>query len=222
MDTLPEGGGVADVQTPSVKQTTGTCSGKKHNGFTWEHAAILILGGAAIVSSGLLYTQWKHAAVGRKISGDVVDFLKLHGAQVSGKKILGGPVSVPMDLDEAVISTVDTILGDITHRAKRPPSQQPDQGPAAPTPSNGGRPAPGHAPQAPAPAPMPATSGGATPAFPDPPISGRTGMPISQGAMMQSGSISGSGYPSESAARDEDFSYSPPMPPGMRPPSQML
>jgi hypothetical protein len=229
MQQLANTTGVASLPVSGTAPAVGTCNGTGFK-FRWEHVAIAVLGGAALVSTGMLYTQWKHASLGRRVSGDVVDFLKTHGATVNGKKIVGGPVSVPMDVDEAVVSTVDTILKDISRRATRPPragqqQQQaaqdqvlpPSGGGGMPTPSSGGRPSPKQSPS------MVPQQGGAQgpPQFPDPPISGKTGMPVSREAMLESGSVSQGGYPSESGGREEDFSYAPPMPPGMVPPTQM-
>ena len=226
--------GLVTPLTPAAVHAVGTCSGQGKHGFkfNWEHVAIAVLGGAALVSTGILYTQWKHASLGRRISGDVVDFLKVHGAKVSGKKIAGGPVSVPMDVDEAVVSTVDAVLKDITRRATRAPRSGQDQQPqqqdqvlppsegAMPTPSSGGRPSP--KPQSPTMMPQQPGSGQQGPrVFPEAPISGKTGMPVSREAMLEGGSVSQGGYPSESGGREEDFSYAPPMPPGMVPPTQM-
>lgn len=204
---------------PVVELTGGTCKGGNGFKFRWEHVAIAVFGGVALVSTGVLYTQWKHASLGRRVSGDVVDFLKTHGATVSGKKIMGGPVSVPMDVDDAVVSTVDTILKDISRRASRGPRGATAQtaAPPPPAPSSGGRLSP--KPQAPTMVPQKEQSG--PPQFPEPPISGKTGMPVSREATLEGGSISQSEYASVSGNREEDFSYTPPMPPGMAPPSQM-
>lgn len=169
--------------------------------------------------------QWKHASLGRKVSGDVVDFLKMHGATVSGGKIVGGPVSVPMEVNEAVVSTVDTILKDISSRATRsrkpPPARTSDdslpptaeQAPhpvsrMSPTNARAVHKPTGQAQQGP-------------PQFPEPPISGKTGKVLSTEATLEGGSVSRGAYPSESGGDGEDFSYAPPMPPGMAPPTQM-
>ena len=122
---------------------------------------------------------------------------------------------------------------DITRRAARTgreqqqPQQDPSQGQvmppgggAMPTPSSGGRPSP----KLQSPTMVPQQPGGGQqgpPIFPEASISGKTGMPVSREAMLEGGSVSQGGYPSESGGREEDFSYNPPMPPGMVPPTQM-
>jgi hypothetical protein len=172
--------------------------------------------------------QWKHASLGRRLSGDVVDFLKVHGARVNGKRIVGGPVSVPMDVDEAVVSTVDAVLKDITRRASRgPPAEHAQQatagaapGQGGPIPSNGGR-AGSSRPNSPAMAPQQEQSQSGQRVFPEPPISGKTGLPVTSDPTIEGGNFSQGGYPSESGNREEDFSYNPPMPPGMMPPTSM-
>ena len=87
------------------------------NKFSWEHIALVALGGAAVVSSGLLMVQWKHAQVGRRVTGDVLDFLQMCDAKVQGKFIVGGPVTVPMKIDDCIVSTVDTMIKDFHDRA---------------------------------------------------------------------------------------------------------
>lgn len=212
----------ADAQL--TDETLNVVKCKNHGAFKirWEHIAMAVLGGVAFASTGVLYMQWKHASLGRKLSKDVLEFLVQHGAIVHGKKIMGGPVSVQMETSEAVISTVDTILKDISRRAVRAPHKKTDFDPdhqqqmnsSQPQPqpqlSNGGRPT-----QQQQQSSNPDTRQG-PPEFPEPPISGKTGRPVSREDISVSGSFS-----SESGAVDQDFSYTAPMPPGMRPPGQI-
>lgn len=180
----------------------------KVNGFKWEHLLVAILGGAAVASSGLLFFQWKHAALGRRVSGDVVDFLKRHGSVVSGGRVAGGPVTASMVVDEAVVNTVDTILRDITRRTllaqasnkPLPPKEEEEED---------------NAPQ-PQPQPQPQPRGGSPKGgrvFPEPVISGKTGKPVAHDGEEDGDMSQGN--------NSEGFSYNPPMPPGMRPPGNM-
>lgn len=215
--------------TLAPQQVSGVvCPSTKGSFVKWEHVAMAVLGGAALVSSGILFVKWKDAALGRKVSEDVVGFLKHHGATVEGKKISGGFVTVQMSVDEAVVNTVDTILNDISRKAARPPPRPsadpnaqlpPTTAPRAFVPESppqrrkGGR--GGSQVMAPQ---RPEAGGGGPPQFPEPPISGKTGMVVTRDATVDSGSLEGSGYPAESSG-GEDYTYTPPMPPGMRPPS---
>lgn len=207
--------------------------------FKWEHGAMIALGGAALITGGMLLMQWKHATMGRKISKDLVAFLKMHGAQVDGDQISGGPITVPMSVDEAVIGTVDTIIRDVNGRTgpKRPQqkggAKVPDVVAAAEAaaaaqaqaqaqaqgqahPGNGRAPARGSQMIT----PQVAVQGG-NPVFPESPISGKTGLPVSQPGeqtMMQlPQTIGGMTHDSrgEAPGDGDDYSYRPPVPPGM-------
>jgi hypothetical protein len=186
---------------PPTVVAPGVAPGKSGGGFhlKWEHVAMAVLCGAALTSSGMLYVQWKHAALGRRVSGDVVNFLKHHGATVEGVKVSGGPVMVPMSVDEAVVSTIDTILRDITRKAagSAKPHQQHQQQDAQPHQASAGGPPP----------------------FPEPPISGKTGAPVAREQQQQQHD---SGE-AEDMSRGEggDFSYKPFSPPGVSPPGNV-
>ena len=241
--------------------------------FTWEHGVMLALGSAALISSGLLWFQWKPATMGRRVKKDLVSFLKVHGAQVDGNKISGGPVTIPMTVDEAVVGTIDTIISDINSRTKRTPAAgsaaaaagagaagAPRQGQgqgqgaaahnrtpdvvaaaaaaaaaAASNAQGGGIPRSGRS-QGRAPAQgqmmMPAgasagqgqgqAQGQAPASFPEPPVSGRTGRPVVEGnepTMQLPQALGGMTHDSQGEVpQGDDFSYMPPIPPGMRPP----
>lgn len=211
-----------------------SADGKGGGKVNWQQVMIAVLGGAAVATGGMLYFQWRHASLGRKLSGDVIDFLKRHGAVVDGVTISGGPVTVPMKVDDAVINTIDTILRDITHRSQPKPAggKQPSSGspvrreqqeaaaaadegataqeqqqPSARSKSRHRRGSPvmddGSQQQ------QQQQGGECQRAFPELPISGRTGMPVSAGD---------SGGRSPMGAPPDDYTYTPPMPPGMTPP----
>lgn len=215
-------------QLPIVASTSANV-GKVSDGYRlkWEHVAIVLLGGAAVISTGLLYTNWKSATLGKKVSGNVVDFLKHHGATVKEGKIVGGPVTILMDTDEAVVNTVDAILRDITKKANIQQQQQ------AQHPKNGedsddvgsvatARKLPRRNQRN---RPLQNTENaeaGGQPKFPEPPISGKTGMPlVDVEEASNANDTRDSGYPSDDVVGGEDFSYSPPMPPGMKPPTNI-
>jgi len=157
--------------------------GKKKN-VPWEYIALAALGGATIVTGTMLAVQWKHASVGRKVENDVVSFLKHYGATINGKKISGGPINVPVTVEEAVTGTVNSMIKDVHARvaAKKAHQQAQGQAPAQPQgapdaimPIIGGAPgAPGGlVPQMMAPAP---------PAGPQPRSPKMTGMQVTGGA----------------------------------------
>ena len=218
-------------------------------GMRWEHIVMMVLGGAAVLSTGMLVSQWRFASVGRKVSGDVVEFLKHHGASVEGDVIVGGPVSVPMRVGDAVISTVDTLLLDISRKAREPVAQSHHRRSAGSDDSGG------ESRASPSRSPRPTTGvtssrksqqrgssilpdhpknddgvGGVSKPthFPEPVISGKTGLPISRdgggggGSGVASDDIRGA-YPPESrdGQTDDDFSYQAMMPPGRVPPPNM-
>ncbi len=165
----------------------------------WKTIGLLAIGGVAIASTTALVLQWKHASLGRHISGEVVDFLKLHGATVNDGQIFGGPVRVSMPVRAAVVNTIEAIIGDVNAKARSPPKQsrktredaeETDEEPI------GGR----HAEK--------------PKKFPEPiGLSGKTGLPI--GKQVPSDSDGGIGNytpgPGDSAG---DYTYKPPMPRG--------
>lgn len=248
---------------------TGALPGKggRKLKFTWEHGAMLLLGGAAIISSGMLLVQWKHATMGRRVSKDVVTFLQKHGAQINGKKISGGPVTIPMNVDEAVVGTIDTIISDINNRTSKkapgpvgpagarqpgPPgshARTPDVVAAAmgqagivpggPVVRSGRSPAQGRGPADQLMMPVGSTEGAGNSAsghmpqagngkgaFPEPPLSGRTGLPVGRAdepMMRLPDAIGGMSHDSQGeAGNGDDFSYQPPMPPGMQNPGASM
>jgi len=235
-------------QLASVPNVALPGKGMKKFKFTWEHGALLLLGGAALISGTMLWFQWKPATIGRRVRGDLVTFLKKHGAQVDGNKISGGPVTIPMTLDDAVVGTIDTIISDInTRAAKRGPAGSVGQagsagqghartpeivaaaesahgaGGAVPRPgrSQGRGQGQGQQQQMMMPAGSAAPQGGKS-GFPEPPISGRTGNPIvapNEPTMQLPQVIGGMTHDSQGETpQGDDFSYQPPIPPGMRPP----
>ena len=231
-----EGGTVLPVAAATVAVPGN--HGKKFK-FTWEHGVMIALCGAALISGGLLMVQWKPAMMGRRVKKDLVTFLKAHGAQVEGDKISGGPVTIPMTVDEAVVGTIDTIITDINNRTKK--TQQPPrhnnrtpevvaaaadaaaQGAQGATPRSGRPQGRSPADQMMMPAGAQAPQGG-KPEFPEAPLSGRTGKPVTQQQqpeqqMQLPQTIGGFTHDSQGDVPSSgDFSYIPPMPPGMRPP----
>jgi hypothetical protein len=208
---------------PTLTTDTGA-SGKNKWKFTWEHGVMLVLGGAALVSGGMLAVQWKHAKVGRKVSSNVVTFLQKYGATLSGDIISGGPVVTQMPVDEAVVGTIEKILSDINNRVeakKRQPSGASPQEPAMAQQQQvqaqaQGR--PGRTPVHGSPvmqSMQPAQQGGEQPTFPEAPISGKSGLPVQQGTEGYTGTMS---HDSQGASDAQDYSYQPPIPPGMMPP----
>jgi hypothetical protein len=215
---------------------------------SWERVALVALGGAAVVASGLLLVQWRHAVVGRRVSRDVVDFLKHHGAAIDGEFIVGGPVSVPMKVDAAVVGTVDTLLRDITrHAASAAPAKDDRrQGAqssgdeaavaAAAVGSRAHRPKKGSRVGASAP-PAATREEGGRPKFPEPMLSGKTGLPVAAREEDEDGGEDGprslppslnepqggrgQGGGGSHSDQENDFSYQPPMPPGMKPPANI-
>jgi hypothetical protein len=216
-------------QLPIVASTSVNVE-KSSDGYRlkWEHVAIGLLAGAAVISTGLLYSNWKSATLGKKVSGNVVDFLMHHGATVKEGKIVGGPVTIPMDTDEAVVNTVDAILRDITKKAniQQRQTQNPRNGDDAddvmgaatsrksPRRNQRNRPLQN----------TENAEAGGQPKFPEPPISGKTGMPLADndgegGPGSNVNDVRGSGYPSDDAVGGgEDYSYEAP---GPKPPANI-
>jgi hypothetical protein len=183
----------------------------------WEHVTMAVLCGAAVVSSGMLFMQWKQAAVGRRVSTNVIEFLKQYGSTVNGRTISGGVLLAPLNVDEAVVSTVDFFLTDVARKSAAHQQQQQQQQQTHEMQPEGKS----HSP----PMPMQAQQQqqqqqSGPPVFPEPVISGKTGKPISREVTVEDGQVTGGGYPSEGASGD-DFSYVPIMPPGMSPPGNM-
>jgi hypothetical protein len=193
-----------EAAIPTVPAVTGkpAVAGKK-GGVNWELIALAAAGSIAVVTGGMLVVQWKHAALGRRISNDVVDFLKLHGAVVAGKNISGGPVTVPMTIDQAVVGTIDTIIKDINVRAmskaQAPGGADPKRAQAVTAAAEGAAP-----------------PAGGRPEFPEPAISGKTGQPVKEEEDLKPGQAPAE-YAFAKNATGEDYSYVPHTPPGMRP-----
>jgi hypothetical protein len=103
---------------------------KKSGLFTPRNILLLAAVGTAAASGAALAIQWQKAQLGRRVSKDVVAFLKLHGSVVDDHMIQGGPVIVPMKVDDAVVNTVNTILRDLSNHAqkKRTSDQQRQEG----------------------------------------------------------------------------------------------
>lgn len=147
-------------------------------GTNWKTIGVVLLGAVAVGSTAMLAYQWRHAKLGRAVQTKVVDFLKMHGATMTDKRhIAGGPVTVPITVEEAVLGTIDQVIRDINAdvRAKKA---------AAAAAAASAAPSAGTAPAAPKPV-APAPMGGAPPPgatrpteFPEPPISSRTGRPV--------------------------------------------
>lgn len=234
------------VEPPQIGVVPGIKGKRK---FPWEYVLLASISGVAALSAGFAFLQWKHASVGRKVSKDVLGLLKGLGATVNKGSISGGPVTVQMPVDVAVTRTVENMIDEVVEIAKRkgkakthaqqpqaPPvdypqtntPQQPQQAMAR----KGGR---GSAVGA-VPAVMPdpddsrrgSTRMSEQPEFPEPAISGRTGEQVSRttedpmGSQGPIGMLQQSGYPAEGSANsNNDFSYQPIVPPGMRPPGQI-
>lgn len=74
---------------------------------TW---VILGLTGATLVLGTVIFTQCKHAALGKQVSRNVTKFLTDHGAQIRDGVISGGVVTTPMRLNTAINATVAQML----------------------------------------------------------------------------------------------------------------
>lgn len=77
---------------------------------TW---IILGLGGVTAVVGYALFSQWKHASLGRQIRRNVVRFLSDHGAVIRNGVMSGGVVREPMKVDTAVNATVVQMLNGV-------------------------------------------------------------------------------------------------------------
>lgn len=76
----------------------------------WKNIALIALGGIAVASTTMLVIQWRPAALGRHVQGDVLNFLKANGSVVSDRVVSGGVVVSPMPIQEAVANTVGSLL----------------------------------------------------------------------------------------------------------------
>jgi len=83
---------------------------KKIDTKTW---VIIGLGGVTVIASYALFSQWKHASLGRQIRRNVVRFLKDHGAVTQNGIMSGGVVQQPMKVDTAVNATVIQMLNGV-------------------------------------------------------------------------------------------------------------
>ena len=83
---------------------------KKIDTKTW---VIIGLGGVTVVAGFALFSQWKHATLGRKVRRSVVRFLKDHGSVVQNGIVTGGVVQQPLKIDTAVNATVVQMLNGV-------------------------------------------------------------------------------------------------------------
>ena len=83
---------------------------KKIDTKTW---VIIGLGGVTVVAGFALFSQWKHATLGRKVRRSVVRFLKDHGSVVQSGIVTGGVVQQPLKIDTAVNATVVQMLNGV-------------------------------------------------------------------------------------------------------------
>jgi hypothetical protein len=155
----------------------------------------------------MLAMQWKHAKLGRKIQTDVLDFLKLHGSVITDRHISGGFITAPaMDINEAVVATVETIIRDLNAEVKKKMSA----------------PQPRQQQQDPDDYSIPGPADKMPDEFPEPQISGKTGAVVKKALESP-----GPGQVKErfgdfemlgaQTGGDQDFSYIPPSPAGQRP-----
>ena len=97
---------------------------------TWKNIALIALGGIAVASTTMLVIQWRPAALGRHVQGDVLNFLKANGSVVSDRVVSGGVVVSPMPIQEAVANTVGSLLQNmnaaIRKRSTVKPKPQPE------------------------------------------------------------------------------------------------
>lgn len=168
-------------------------AGKK---LKWEHVALMVLGGVAVASSGMLYFQWSHATVGRRVTSNVIDFLKLSGAKIEGNTIVGGALTAPLPVPAAVTATVSHMIQETAVNLIQRQRQQQAQ-----SPPNMGMTGPSSPPlqqqqQQIMTAPTPTDRNGV---FPEPPISGKTGLPVTSGPGTSSPppQVNGHSYSSE-------------------------
>ncbi|MDR3542374.1 MAG: hypothetical protein P4L69_15645 [Desulfosporosinus sp.] len=80
---------------------------------------IIGLGGVAVVASYALFSQWKHASLGRQVRRSVVRFLKDNGSIVQHGLISGGVMDQPMKVDTAVNATVVQMLNSVADQIAR-------------------------------------------------------------------------------------------------------
>lgn len=80
---------------------------KKVDTKTW---AIVGLGSLAALATTLLVSQWKHVAIGKQVTTNVVRFLIDHGATVNNGVVSGGVMQTPMKINTAVNSTIVQML----------------------------------------------------------------------------------------------------------------
>jgi len=103
---------------------------KKVDTKTW---IIIGLGGVTVIASYALFSQWKHASLGRQVRRNVVRFLKDHGAVVQNGVMTGGVVQQPMKVDTAVNATVIQMLNGVADQMEaaggipRPPMGADDE-----------------------------------------------------------------------------------------------
>lgn len=104
---------------------------KKIDTKTW---IIIGLGGVTVVAGYALFSQWKHASLGRQVRRNVVRFLKDHGAVAQNGIMTGGVVQQPMKVDTAVNATVIQMLNSVADQmaagggVPRPPLDDEDLG----------------------------------------------------------------------------------------------
>lgn len=89
---------------------------KKIDTKTW---VIIGLSGVTVVAGFALFSQWKHATLGRTVRRSVVRFLKDHGAVVQNGVITGGVVQQPLKIDTAVNATVVQMLNGVADQMER-------------------------------------------------------------------------------------------------------
>jgi hypothetical protein len=214
----------------------------KKKSIPWTYIALAVLGGCTLATGALLMTQWKHARLGRKVERDVLTFLKHYGSSVKGKVVSGGLLNVPLGVEDAITGTVNTMIKDVHTRVMAikkaaPPksgeddSDEPQEGTApmvTPSPKSGD----GATPKAQRMKRGSAMVGGSKripsgeegetggpPEFPEPTISAKTGKVIkAMTGQVEETRIIGSLTRDtvDSREDDDDFSYKPPIPPGMR------
>lgn len=79
----------------------------------WKTWTLIGLGSTTAVVTAALFIQWKHAAVGRQVSKNVVRFLTDYGSQVNNGVMSGGVLAQPMKVNTAVNAVIVQMLNKV-------------------------------------------------------------------------------------------------------------